>query len=155
MTTLRRLWLRWKALRLPWRKTFLVGQDLSGNTYWEFKDALRSNRFRRRVRFHGKTHLSDVQVSPLWHQWLRYTRAVAPTLQEQAADVARQAQLKHNARLADERWATIDTNFFFVERTRRSDQGELAAAVTATAMALVGRTAPLMVTEKFQHPGRS
>ena len=26
-------------------------------------------------------------------------------MQEQAADVARQTQLKHNARLADERWA--------------------------------------------------
>ncbi|RMZ91853.1 hypothetical protein DV736_g909, partial [Chaetothyriales sp. CBS 134916] len=105
MSTLRELWLRWKMLRLPWRKTFLVGQDLSGNTYWEFKDALRSDRFRRRVRFHGKTHFSDVQVSPLWHQWLRYVRAAPPTLQEQVADVARQAQLKHDARLADERWA--------------------------------------------------
>ncbi|KAM3444793.1 hypothetical protein NHJ13734_001143, partial [Beauveria thailandica] len=30
-------WLRWKSLRLPWRKRFLVGFDLQGNTYWEFR----------------------------------------------------------------------------------------------------------------------
>ncbi|RMD41583.1 hypothetical protein DV735_g3515, partial [Chaetothyriales sp. CBS 134920] len=105
MSRLRELWLRWKMLRLPWRKTFLVGQDLSGNTFWEFKDALNSNRFRRKVRFRNKTHFSDAQVSPLWHQWLRHTRADPPSLQEQTADVTRQIQLKHNARLADERWA--------------------------------------------------
>lgn len=81
------------------------GQDLHGNTYWEFKDALNHNRWRRMVQGRRRTPLSDVQVSPQWHQWLRQTRFDPPTLQEQAADVQRQAQLKMNAQLADQRWA--------------------------------------------------
>jgi len=85
--------------------TILAGQDLQGNTYWEFKDALNHQRLRRIVKYRHQTHFADVQVSPQWHQWLRQTRRDAPTLQEQTADVQRQAQLKYNARLADERWA--------------------------------------------------
>ncbi|EXJ74605.1 uncharacterized protein A1O5_02902 [Cladophialophora psammophila CBS 110553] len=108
MGGIRDLWLRWKMLRLPWRKRFLVGQDLYGNTFWEFKDALNHNRWRRMVKTQRRatlSSLSDVQISPQWHQWLRQTRNDPPTMQEQAADVQRQAQLKINARLADERWA--------------------------------------------------
>ena len=41
----------------------------------------------------------------MWHQWLRHTRAFPPSLAEQQADVQRQIQLKHNAQLADARWA--------------------------------------------------
>ncbi|EXJ88731.1 hypothetical protein A1O1_05663 [Capronia coronata CBS 617.96] len=105
MGAARDLWLRWKMLRLPWRKKFLIGQDLHGNTFWEFKDTLNPGRWRRIVKADRRTHFSDVQVSPQWHQWLRQTRADAPTLQEQAADLQRQALLKQNARLADARWA--------------------------------------------------
>ena len=82
-----------------------LGQDLYGNTFWEFKDALNHDRWRRMVKASRRTHFSDVRISPQWHQWLRQTRLDPPTLQEQAAEVQRQAQLKHNARLADERWA--------------------------------------------------
>ena len=82
-----------------------TGQDLMGNTFWEFKDQLNHNRLRRTVRYNRKVHHSDVQVSPQWHQWLRRTRWEPPTMQEQAADVVRQTHLKHNAKLADERWA--------------------------------------------------
>ncbi|KAJ9615000.1 hypothetical protein H2200_001074 [Cladophialophora chaetospira] len=108
MGAVRDLWLRWKMLRLPWRKTFLVGQDLYGNTFWQFKDQINHNRWRRMVK--GKrratlSSLSDVQISPQWHQWLRYTRNDPPSMQEQAADIQRQAQLKIGAKLADERWA--------------------------------------------------
>jgi hypothetical protein len=60
---LKQLWCRWKALRLPWRKRFLVGADLSGNTFWEFKDALNSNRFRRIVQYRRRTHYGDVEIS--------------------------------------------------------------------------------------------
>ena len=108
MGAIRDLWLRWKMLRLPWRKTFLVGQDLYGNTFWTFKDQINHNRWRRMVKSKRRatlSSLSDVQISPQWHQWLRYTRNDAPTMQEQAADVQRQAQLKIGARQADERWA--------------------------------------------------
>lgn len=59
-----RAWFKWKTLRLPWRKTFLVGFDLSGNTFWEFKDALNTNRMRRIVKYNNKTpHYSDVKVT--------------------------------------------------------------------------------------------
>lgn len=39
------------------------GEDLAGNTFWEFKDVLNAARFRRIVRFDPKTHFSDVQVT--------------------------------------------------------------------------------------------
>lgn len=105
MSSLRNLWIRWKMLRLPWRKSYIVGQDLAGNTYWEFRNAMKSDHMRRIVKGARKLHHSDVQISPQWHQWLRHTRLEAPTIEEQQMDVARQMQLKHNARLADERWA--------------------------------------------------
>lgn len=41
-----------------------------------------------------------------WHQWLRYVRPNPPSIQEQRLDVTRQEQVKHLARLADERWAS-------------------------------------------------
>ncbi|KAJ5349786.1 hypothetical protein N7541_007513 [Penicillium brevicompactum] len=100
------LWFKWKKLRLPWRKSFLVGQDLVGNTFWEFKDVMNAARMRRIVRFDPKTHFSDVQVTPQWHQWLRHVREHPPSIQEQQQDLVRQAQMKELARLADERWAS-------------------------------------------------
>lgn len=57
------IWLSWKSLRLPWRKQFLVGSDLAGNTFWEFKDALNANRFRRIVKYSRKTDYADVKIS--------------------------------------------------------------------------------------------
>ena len=41
-----------------------------------------------------------------WHQWLRYTRRDPPSLEEQQADVIRQAQMKQLARVADAKWAS-------------------------------------------------
>ncbi|KAJ6780527.1 hypothetical protein PWT90_03163 [Aphanocladium album] len=114
---LSRAWLKWKSLRLPWRKRFLVGFDLQGNTYWEFRLTTRGTgeaaansigeveRWRRIVKYPRSTHLSAVKVSPLWHQWLRYTRSDPPSLDEQRGDVVRQAQLKQLAAEADARWA--------------------------------------------------
>ncbi|PWY88546.1 hypothetical protein BO70DRAFT_332112 [Aspergillus heteromorphus CBS 117.55] len=106
MSPVNSLWFKWKSLRLPWRSSFLVGTDLSGNTFWEFKDHLNAGRYRRIVKCDPKTHFSDVQVSPQWHQWLRYVRAEAPTLEEQQQDIIRQIQIKELARLADARWAS-------------------------------------------------
>ncbi|OJZ92218.1 hypothetical protein ASPFODRAFT_202021 [Aspergillus luchuensis CBS 106.47] len=131
MSPINSLWFKWKGLRLPWRRSFLVGTDLHGNTFWEFKDQLNAGRFRRIVKTDPKTHLADVQVSrkwhlqvshsvsptsaantvpPVttaqWHQWLRYVRADPPSIQEQQQDIIRQMQIKELARLADERWAS-------------------------------------------------
>ncbi|KHN96242.1 NADH:ubiquinone oxidoreductase, 17.2kDa subunit [Metarhizium album ARSEF 1941] len=106
-----RTWYRWKALRLPWRKRLFVGYDLQGNTYWEFRLARPSpgaapsdSRWRRIVHYPRSTHYSQVQVSPLWHQWLRHTRRDPPSLEEQAGDVARQARMRRLAAEADARW---------------------------------------------------
>lgn len=59
---------------------------------------------RRMAEGHRKIQHSDVQISPQWHQWLRYTRFDPPSIEEQQMDVMRQIQLKQNARLADQRW---------------------------------------------------
>ncbi|MCJ1442537.1 MAG: hypothetical protein MMC23_003033 [Stictis urceolatum] len=102
--TFARVWARWKALNLPWRRQRLVGMDLQGTTYWEFRDQINVGKMRRIAKHPRSRDYSDVEVSPQWHQWLRYTRNEAPTLQEQQQDVQRQKQLKQLAQLADERW---------------------------------------------------
>ena len=60
---LKQIWYKWKTLRLPWRRQFLAGSDLSGNTFWEFKDALNAQRFRRIVKYSKAGHYSDVKIS--------------------------------------------------------------------------------------------
>jgi NADH dehydrogenase [ubiquinone] 1 alpha subcomplex assembly factor 2 len=60
---------------------------------------------RRIVKAPSTTSYADVSISPQWHQWLRYTRPDAPSLQELQGDVLRQERLKILAREADERWA--------------------------------------------------
>lgn len=101
---LQQAWYKWKTLRLPWRKRFLAGADLAGNTFWEFKDALNANRWRRIVKYKNTVHFGDAKVSPQWHQWLRHTREQPPSIQEQQYEVSRQAMMKQLAAEADERW---------------------------------------------------
>ncbi|PSK60697.1 putative NADH ubiquinone oxidoreductase subunit NDUFA12 [Elsinoe australis] len=103
---LSRLWFRWKSLKLPWRRQVLMGYDLAGNTFWEFKDALNANRLRRIVKYPRATHYADVKVSTQWHQWLRHTRDEPPTIQEQQYDLIRQSRVKQLAAEADARWAS-------------------------------------------------
>ncbi|CZT22247.1 uncharacterized protein RCC_08116 [Ramularia collo-cygni] len=104
-----RLWNKWKSIRFFWRRQFLVGADLSGNTFWEFKDAIRQNRWRRIVKHTGgrQTHYADVKISPQWHQWLRHTREEPPSIAEQQYEIARQERMKQLAAEADERWNSI------------------------------------------------
>ncbi|KAM5433881.1 hypothetical protein MferCBS31731_006888 [Microsporum ferrugineum] len=106
MSPINSLWFKWKSLKLPWRKMFLVGNDLAGNTYWEFKDSLKPGRFRRIVKASPKIHYADVKVSPQWHQWLRYVRPEPPTIEEQRNELLRQERMKYLAQRADERWAS-------------------------------------------------
>ncbi|EFE33421.1 uncharacterized protein ARB_07781 [Trichophyton benhamiae CBS 112371] len=91
---------------------FLVGNDLAGNTYWEFKDSLKPGRLRRIVKASPKIHYADVKV-PLvdgwtaqWHQWLRYVRPEPPSIEEQQNELLRQQRIKYLAQQADERWAS-------------------------------------------------
>ncbi|KAF2110725.1 hypothetical protein BDV96DRAFT_198910 [Lophiotrema nucula] len=102
----RRLWLQWKTLQLPWRKQWLAGFDLEGNTYWEFKDVVHALRNRRIVKYARWTHHGDVNVPPQWMQWLRHTRFEPPSINEQRADVFRREQMKVLAAEADARWAS-------------------------------------------------
>ncbi|XP_014557129.1 hypothetical protein COCVIDRAFT_15555 [Bipolaris victoriae FI3] len=102
---IRRAWYQWKMQRFPWRKKWLVGFDLHGNTFWEFKDALHSLRNRRIAKYSRSTHYGDVQISPSWMQWLRHTRFDPPTIAEQQQDVARQERIKLLAAQADAKWA--------------------------------------------------
>ncbi|KAG5965138.1 hypothetical protein E4U58_002924 [Claviceps cyperi] len=101
---LTRAYYRWKTLRLPWRKRFFIGYDLQGNTYWEFKLTSADTRMRRIVNYPSKTYNSQVKVSPLWHQWLRYARNTPPSLDEQHGDVLRKERMKVLAAEADARW---------------------------------------------------
>ncbi|CAD6449197.1 0294aedc-f7f3-4439-bb9a-e73838e30635 [Sclerotinia trifoliorum] len=104
LSPIRKAWYRWKSLRFPWRKRFFVGLDLQSNSFWEFRDAINAGRMRRIVQAPPLTQYSDVRISPQWHQWLRHTRADAPSIEELLGDVARQERLKILARQADERW---------------------------------------------------
>ncbi|OAA38037.1 NADH:ubiquinone oxidoreductase, 17.2kDa subunit [Metarhizium rileyi] len=124
-------WYKWKALRLPWRKRFFIGYDLQGNTYWEFRLAKPSpgtapsdSRWRRIVHYPRSTHLSQVAVSPPWHQWLRHMRRDPPSLDEQKSDVARQQKMKYLAAEADARWEARP-------RVMEDDGGPAAAAAAA------------------------
>ncbi|KAF2096558.1 hypothetical protein NA57DRAFT_67259 [Rhizodiscina lignyota] len=103
--SLRQLWYRWKSLKLPWRRQWLCGTDLAGNTFWEFRDQRNAGRIRRIARFRWKTHHGDVELPPQWIQWLRHTRADPPSINEQKLDQVRQIQLKQLAAEADRRWA--------------------------------------------------
>ncbi|OJD19672.1 hypothetical protein AJ78_00404 [Emergomyces pasteurianus Ep9510] len=123
MSPINSLWFKWKSLKLPWRRTFLAGKDLAGNTFWEFKDALNAKRLRRIVKYNPKTHLADVKVSPQWHQWLRYTRQEPPTIQEQQNELLRQERMKYLAKLADERWASKPS---FLDKPQGQQSGPAA-----------------------------
>ncbi|OAF58898.1 hypothetical protein VC83_06170 [Pseudogymnoascus destructans] len=105
-SSFRKAWLKWKSMRLPWRRRFLVGLDLQGNTYWEFRDTLSPGRMRRIVDYPPHVQYSDVSshITPAWHQWLRHTRQAAPTIAEQELDVLRRRRVKVLAAQADERW---------------------------------------------------
>ncbi|KAL5343785.1 hypothetical protein BJX70DRAFT_122520 [Aspergillus crustosus] len=106
MSPINSLWFKWKSLRLPWRKSFLVGHDLAGNTFWEFKDQITAGRFRRIVKPRPRTHYADVEVSPQWHQWLRYVRPEPPSIQEQQEDIQRRQRILVLAEMQKKRWET-------------------------------------------------
>ncbi|KAI0186955.1 hypothetical protein EV127DRAFT_345284 [Xylaria flabelliformis] len=110
---LRKAWHVWKSLRLPWRKRFFVGQDPQGNTYYELRqprgDAPATAAYRRLVHYPRSTPYSEVKVPPAWHQWLRHQRPDPPTMQEQIAELQRQARIKVLAAEADARWEAKDS----------------------------------------------
>ncbi|AEO68905.1 uncharacterized protein THITE_2054227 [Thermothielavioides terrestris NRRL 8126] len=152
ISPLLRAWYKWKMLRLPWRRQFLVGLDLNGNTYWEFLDRgsrlpspnpahphLSPVRWRRIVRCPRGTPPDALVVPPAWHGWLRHTRADPPSLAEQRAEEARQARVKQLAAEADARW----------EAKPRVATGPAAGGASA----VLGVRAPALETERRVGPG--
>ncbi|QDS72932.1 hypothetical protein FKW77_008144 [Venturia effusa] len=118
-----KLWIQWKSSKVvPWRKKWLVGMDLTGNTFWEFKDQINIGRLRRIVEYDKKAHYADVKLAPQWVQWLRHTRESPPSIQEQQLDIVRQAQMKQLAAQADARWAAK------AERIDMPQRQEIASA---------------------------
>ncbi|KAF8427001.1 hypothetical protein EV426DRAFT_559769 [Tirmania nivea] len=111
LSPLLRLYYRFRTYRFPWRKRFFIGQDLSGNTYWELRDRLHPSRSRRTVQFATHNHLSSRDlmaqgvVSPQWHQWLRNVRPEPPSIEELMSDERRRAEVFERARKIEERWA--------------------------------------------------
>ncbi|KAF2426454.1 hypothetical protein EJ08DRAFT_651721 [Tothia fuscella] len=105
-SSVKKAWWKWKALRFPWRRKWLVGFDLTGNTFWEFRDQIAIGRMRRIVHYANEVHYADVKVAPQWMQWLRHTRSEPPSINEQQLDEIRQVQLKELAAAADARWAS-------------------------------------------------
>ncbi|KAH8597911.1 hypothetical protein B0O99DRAFT_70060 [Bisporella sp. PMI_857] len=123
----RKSWYKWKSLHLPWRKRFLVGLDLHGNTFWEFRDQLNSHRHRMRriAEYPSGTHYSEVNISPQWHQWLKHVRQEPPSIQEQTMDVIRQRNLKVLAAQADARWEAKGSFLEKPKQARVSLPGDL------------------------------
>lgn len=103
------LWHKWKSLRnVPFRKSWFVGYDLEGNSYWEYLDRNNPYRLRRKVQFNDRHKLYvDFEAKPQWIQWLRHTRANAPTLEELIQDNIRQRRLKILAEQAKLRWKSM------------------------------------------------
>ncbi|KAK6514947.1 hypothetical protein TWF506_007305 [Arthrobotrys conoides] len=129
----KKVWLRWKSLRLPWRKRYFIGMDLEGNTFWEFRDRLVAYRPRRIMDFRGGVHslanYSEFKVDPQWHQWLRATRVEPPSIQELQDEVTRQKIMVERARLADERWAKAGT---LLKKPGEKELKKLQATARAT-----------------------
>ncbi|CAL8577439.1 hypothetical protein XPA_003268 [Xanthoria parietina] len=81
----RTLWQKWKALPLPWRRRWLAGTDLANNKYYYFRPS-GSTPKPRRILQQVNPHIpySDIAIPVQWHQWLRHTRASAPTISRTA-----------------------------------------------------------------------
>ncbi|KAK6337486.1 hypothetical protein TWF730_002885 [Orbilia blumenaviensis] len=129
----KQLWLRWKAIRFPWRRRYFIGMDLEGNTFWEFRDRLVAYRPRRIMDFRGGVHslanYSEFKVDPQWHQWLRATRVEPPSIQELEDEVTRRAIMVQRAKLADERWARAGT---LLKKPGEKEVRKLEASARAT-----------------------
>ncbi|KAI1114860.1 hypothetical protein F5Y14DRAFT_156550 [Nemania sp. NC0429] len=120
-------WGLWKSLRLPWRKRFFVGQDPQGNTYYELRHQPRGDAapetapYRRLVHYPRSTPYSEVRVPPAWHQWLRHQREFPPSMEEQVAELQRQARIKVLAAEADARWRAKPSLLDMPETTTKKE----------------------------------
>lgn len=112
------LYYYFRSLRLPLRRRFFAGQDLSGNTYWEVHregegegegegragERRRGSRPRRMVSFCGnmREKMAEGVQSPQWSQWLRGLRGEAPSVEELLLDERRRAVIQARVRVQKE-----------------------------------------------------
>ncbi|KAK9477185.1 hypothetical protein V1514DRAFT_283584 [Lipomyces japonicus] len=102
------LYNKWRSIKIPLRKKFYVGQDLDGNTFWEFENKNMPSRPRRIVQLRNRTQAYiDYKLPPQWNQWLRYVRHDPPTIEELQNEELRLATLKQRILEADARWKSI------------------------------------------------
>ncbi|KAJ1730727.1 hypothetical protein LPJ61_002868 [Coemansia biformis] len=93
-----RLYMQWKALRLPWRRDVLAGADFDGNMYFE-RFVRGAHRPRRLVVYRERLPLSeysDTTIPVQWQAWMRHTRAQPPALAELAEDARRRERVAAN-----------------------------------------------------------
>ncbi|KAK9237807.1 hypothetical protein V1525DRAFT_402974 [Lipomyces kononenkoae] len=122
---LRSLYLRWKALRkVPFRKRFLIGTDLEGNTFWEWHNLNNPGRPRRMVQLRtAKKDYVDYKLPPQWNQWLRHVRGLPPTIKELMQDEARIAGIQAKVEAAEQRWKSVPLKHAPVDPGSVSPQG--------------------------------
>lgn len=141
----RQIWHRWKSLRgVPLRRSWFVGYDLEGNSFWEFRIE-RGGKLRRRVEYLEKrgsiAEYSMKKVDPRWSSWLTFTRPTPPSLHELVAEEQRQQVMKLLAAQADQRWRN--------ESVLAEDNRVLHEKILATRKAISERgTAAQPVEEK-------
>lgn len=142
-----------------------TGYDFNGNTFWIFREAggyMPVNSWRRIVKAPTLTHMSDVKVPPLWHQWLRHVRDTPPSVDEQVADVHRQTQTRQLAQLADARWAAkprfedmTDHERQLLEESRKTPAVRERVETDMEAVARAKARAGVHAAEKKQAPEKT
>ncbi|KAK9323733.1 hypothetical protein V1517DRAFT_90029 [Lipomyces orientalis] len=122
---LRSLYLRWKALpKVPFRKRFLIGTDLEGNTFWEWHNLNNPGRPRRMVELRtAKRDYVDYKLPPQWSQWLRHVRIEPPSIEELMKEEARLASIQAKVQAAEQRWQSVPLKQTAVSPGSVSPQG--------------------------------
>lgn len=80
-----------------------------------------TSRPRRLAKYPRSTEYADVNHTPMWMQWLRHTRPLPPTIEEQRMELSRQAGMKQLAAKADQRWKSIPS---FLDKPQEMAQAQ-------------------------------
>ncbi|KAI9667042.1 MAG: hypothetical protein M1829_005583 [Trizodia sp. TS-e1964] len=100
---LRKAYHWYRSLRLPWRRKYLIGHDLSANLYWELAPSYALSARPRRL-VSRAARAQELLIPPQWHQWLRHVRSEPPSVEELLADVERVQVLKGRVAEVERRW---------------------------------------------------
>lgn len=84
----------WMGIRPVWRQ---VGVDKAGNKYFLNEQEKNAEGYFRRKIEYAKGEPDSGSVPVIWQQWLRFTRANAPTSEEYELFEKKQKEFKANA----------------------------------------------------------